>query len=301
MKFTDLIEKLKGGDKPVVAVVSPTGENIYSALKEVEDEGLCSFLLVGDEKKISSEVSEYGLKRYTILHSENSADDAVEAILSNKANALMKGKLDTSVFLKAVLKRKDELLKSSLLSHLLIVETDEGKLLGVTDGGMNIAPDLKQKAAIAQNTIDVFNNLGIENPKVAVLSAMEKVNPAIPASLDAALLSKMAERGQISGGIVDGPLAIDLALSKRACEIKGVTGPIQGDADILLVPDMNTGNIFGKSLILCSHFESGGLIAGASFPIIMLSRADEANVKRNSIILALAAASGEKNEKNTGN
>lgn len=291
MKFSDLVEKLKGGGTPVVAVVAPTGENIYSALKEVVEEGLCSFLLVGDENTISSESSEYGLTAYAILHSENPADAAVDAILHKKAHALMKGKLDTSVFLKAVLKRKEELLRSSLLSHLLVVETDEGKLLGVTDGGMNIAPDLQQKTAIVQNAIDVFINLGIEKPKVAVLTAMEKVNPAIPASLDAALLSKMSERGQISGGIVDGPLAIDLALSKRACEIKGITGPIQGDADILLVPDMNTGNIFGKSLILCSHFESGGLIAGASFPIIMLSRADEASVKRNSIILALAAAS----------
>ncbi|MDA3809801.1 MAG: bifunctional enoyl-CoA hydratase/phosphate acetyltransferase [Spirochaetaceae bacterium] len=292
MKFTDLTEKLKEGNKPVIAVVAPTGENIYSALSEVEKEGLCSFLLVGDEKNISREMKEYNLKEFFILHSENPADDAVDAILKNKAHVLMKGKLDTSVFLKAVLKRKEELLTSSLLSHILIAETKEGKLLGVTDGGMNIAPDLQQKAAIIQNAIDIFNNMGIKNPKVAVLAAMERVNPAIPASLDAALLSKMAERGQITGGIVDGPLAIDQALSKRACEIKGVTGPIQGDADILVVPDMNTGNIFGKSLIYCSNFASGGLIAGASFPIIMLSRADEAREKKNSIILALSSAAG---------
>jgi len=293
MKFTDLIENLKGGDKPVIAVVSPTGESIYSALKEVENEGLCSFLLVGDEKKIADEIKEYNLEEYSILPSESPADDAVNAILNKEAHVLMKGKLDTSVFLKAVLKRKEELMTSSLLSHLLVAETNEGKLLGVTDGGMNIAPDLQQKAAITQNTINIFNNLGIKEPKVAVLAAMERVNPAISASLDAALLSKMADRGQITGGIVDGPLAIDLALSKRACEIKGVTGPIQGDADILIVPDMNTGNIFGKSLIVCSGFASGGLIAGAAFPIIMLSRADEAREKKNSIVLALAASAGE--------
>ena len=292
MKFTDLIEKLKGGHKPVIAVVAPTGENIYSALKEVEEEGLCSFLLVGDEEKISSEVEEYKLKEYTILNSLTPADDAVNAILNKDAHVLMKGKLDTSVFMKAVLKRKEELLTSSLLSHLQVVETNEGKLMGITDGGMNIAPDLLQKAAITQNAIDIFRNLGIEIPKVAILTAMEKVNPAIPASIDAALLAKMSERGQINGAIVDGPMAIDLALSKRACEIKGVKGPIQGDADILVVPDMNTGNIFGKSLILCAGLEAGGLIAGASFPIIMMSRADEARDKRNSIILALSAAAG---------
>jgi phosphate butyryltransferase len=293
MKFTDLTEKLKGGQIPVIAVVAPTGESIYSALAEVENEGLCSFLLLGDENTISREALEYGLKSYSVVNSENPAEDAVDAILNGRAQVLMKGKLDTSVFLKAVLKRKEELLTSSLLSHLLVVETGEGKLLGVTDGGMNIAPDLEQKAAIIQNAIKIFRNMGVETPKVAVLTAMERVNPAIPASLDAALLSKMAERGQITGGIVDGPLAIDLALSKRACEIKGVKGPIQGDADILLVPDMNTGNIFGKSLILCAGFASGGVIAGASFPIVMLSRADEAREKKNSIILALAAASGE--------
>lgn len=292
MKFTDLIEKLKGGHKPVIAVVAPTGENIYSALKEVEEEGLCSFLLVGDDEKISSEAEEYKLKEYTILNSLTPADDAVNAILNKDAHVLMKGKLDTSVFMKAVLKRKEELLTSSLLSHLQVVETREGRLMGITDGGMNIAPDLQQKAAITQNAIDIFRNLGIETPKVAILTAMERVNPAIPASIDAALLAKMSERGQINGAVVDGPLAIDLALSKRACEIKSVKGPIQGDADILVVPDMNTGNIFGKSLILCAGLEAGGLIAGASFPIIMMSRADEARDKRNSIVLALAAAEG---------
>ena len=292
MKFSDLIEKLKGGSKPVIAVVAPSGENVYSALSAVENEGLCTFLLVGDEKKIAIDAEEYGIKEYIILNSDKPADDAVDAVLNKKASVLMKGKIDTSVFMKAVLKRKEELLTSTLLSHLLVAETSEGKLLGVTDGGMNIAPDLQQKAAIIQNTIDVFNNMGIKNPKVAILTAMERVNPAIPASLDAALLAKMAERGQITGGIVDGPLAIDLALSKRACEIKGVKGPVQGDADILVVPDMNTGNIFGKSLILCAGFESGGIIAGASFPIILLSRADEAREKKNSIILALASAAG---------
>ncbi len=293
MKFSDLAEKLRGGSKPVIAVVAPTGESVYTALSEVEKDGLCSFLLVGDKGKIDGEAKEYGLQDFKILDSINPADDAVNAILNNDANVLMKGKVDTSVFLKAVLKRKDELLTSSLLSHLLVGETNEGKLLGITDGGMNIAPDLQQKAAITQNSIDIFNSLGIINPKVAILTAMERVNPAIPASLDAALLAKMGERGQITGGIVDGPLAIDLALSQRACEIKGIKGPIQGDADILVVPDMNTGNIFGKSLILCADFATGGIIAGASFPIVMLSRADEAREKKNSIILALAAAAGK--------
>ncbi len=292
MKFIDLIKKLKVGSKPIIAVVVPTGENIYSALTEIEKEGFCSFLLVGDEKKIALEVKEYKLTECKILNSNKPADDAVDAILNKEASILMKGKVDTSVFLKAVLKRKEEVLTGTLLSHLLVSETNEGKLLGVTDGGMNIAPDLMQKAAIIQNSIDIFNKLGIINPKVAVLSSMENVNPAIPSSIDADLLAKMAERGQITGGIVAGPLALDLALSKRACEIKGFPGLIQGDADILIVPDMNSGNIFGKSLILCSGFASGGIIAGAFFPIIMLSRSDEAREKKNSIILALAAAVG---------
>ncbi len=293
MKFSDLENRIKNSDKQIIAVAAPTGENIYSALKQVEDDGLCSFLLVGDEDLITKESAEYNLKDFSILNSANPADDAVNAVLLNKAGVLMKGKLDSSVFLKAVLNRKDELLTSNLLSHLLVVESNFGRLLGVTDGGMNITPNLDQKVAITQNSINVFQKLGIKEPKVAILAAMERVNPKIPGAVDADNLSKMALEGQIKGGIVAGPLAIDLALSKRACEIKGITGPILGDADILVVPDMNSGNIFGKSLILCAGYPSGGLIAGASFPIVMLSRADESKEKVNSIILALATSGGE--------
>lgn len=293
MTFSDLVYEIKNSEKRIIAVAAPTGENIYSALKEVEDDGLCSFLLVGDEDQITQEAGKYNLKYFNILNSAHPADDAVNAVLNNNAQVLMKGKLDSSVFLKAIINRKDELLTSNLLSHLLVVESNFGRLLGVTDGGMNITPNIDQKAAITQNSINVFHKLGIEKPKVAVLTAMERINPAIPGAVDADLLSKMALEGQIKGGIVAGPLAIDLALSRRACEIKSISGPILGDADILVVPDMNSGNILGKSLILCAGFPSGGLIAGASFPIIMLSRADEVKEKVNSIILALATTGGE--------
>ena len=292
MKYSDLVSKIQKGGKKIIAVAYPTGENIYSALKQVEDDGLCSFLLVGDEDLITKEAEVYNLKDFRILNSDNPAEDAVNAVLSNKAQVLMKGKLDSSVFLKAILNRKDELLTSNLLSHLLVVESNLGRLLGVTDGGMNITPTLDQKVAITQNSIDLFHKLGIVKPKVAVLAAMERINPSIPGAVDADILSKMALEGKITGGIVAGPLAIDLALSRRACEIKGFFSPIMGDADILVVPDMNSGNIFGKSLILCAGFPTGGVIVGASFPIVMLSRADEAREKVNSIILALAATVG---------
>ncbi|MGL1894266.1 MAG: phosphate acyltransferase [Spirochaetaceae bacterium] len=290
MMFQDLVNKIKTDGKRIIAVAAPVGESLYKALNQVGNDGLCSYLLVGDEELIREEANKYNLKDYLILNSLKPADDSVNAVLNKQAHVLMKGKLDTSIFLKAILNRKDELLTENLLSHLLVVESNMGRLLGVTDGGMNITPNLEQKASIIRNSINIFHNLGIKEPKVAVLTAMERINPAIPGAVDADLLRQMAEKGEIKGGIVAGPLAVDLALSRRACEIKGITGPIMGDADILVVPDMNSGNIFGKSLILCAGFPSGGLIAGASFPIVMLSRADEAKEKVNSIILALAAA-----------
>jgi len=153
---------------------------------------------------------------------------------------------------------------------------------------MNINPELEHKAVIIQNAVDTLISLGIDTPKVAVLSAVEKVNPDMPSSIDAAALVEMATQGKIKNAIVEGPLSLDLSISKRACEIKGVNSKINGEADILLVPNIVTGNVLGKALILCAKYPSGGLIVGAKCPIILLSRSDTAQEKLNSIVLGVS-------------
>ena len=213
---------------------------------------------------------------------------AVEAIRDGHADLLMKGAVSTASLLKAVLSDKSVFSTNRLLSHLAILEAPDGRLLGITDGGMNISPDLQQKRMILESAVEAFRALGIKEPKVAVLAAMEKENPKIPESLDAGDLSRLQDSGEISGCIVEGPMALDLAVNHEACRLKNYHGKIQGDADILLAPDISAGNILGKSLINLGGWKGGGIIVGAGRPIILLSRGDTAEEKYNSILLANA-------------
>ncbi len=219
---------------------------------------------------------------------ELAAEKAIEAVRTGRADLLMKGKVPTSTLLRAVLKDKEGLRGSRLLSHIAVVELPKERFLAVTDGGLNICPSLQEKAVILENAVELFQSLGVDKPKVAVLSAVEQVNPDIPSTLDAALLAQMALRGQIKGAVVDGPLALDLAVSAQACKLKKVDTPIAGEADILLVPDLVSGNLLGKSLIYIAGYPSGGIVMGATCPIILLSRSDSAQEKLNSIILGAA-------------
>ena len=223
---------------------------------------------------------------------EASGDDAaaaasIRAVLDGRAHLLMKGLVSTPALLKAVVSEKSLFDHGRLLSHVLVTESPDGRFVGVTDGGMNPQPDLEQKATIIRNAVDLFHHLGIDVPKVAVLAANEKANPKIPGSSDAVELKQRGDRGEFPGCVVDGPLALDLAMMPKAAEIKGYTGAIRGDADILMVHDISSGNHLGKALINLAGYAGGGMIVGARVPIILLSRSDSAAEKYNSIVMAL--------------
>jgi phosphate butyryltransferase len=292
MSFAELNKKILTNKCTTrIAVAQAEGEEIFTALKEATDENICLPVLVGQKEKILAEAKQVNLEKFEIIEATDKADAAAKAVLAvrnGKADLLMKGNLNTDVLLKAVLRKEDGLRGRGLLSHVLVFERD-GKLVGVTDGGINIQPDINAKVDIINNAVSLFHRLGVVNPRVAILSAVEKVNPAIPSSLDAAILSGMAKRGQITGAIIDGPVAFDLAVSSHARENKGYVGSLTENADILLVPEIVCGNVLGKALIYEAKYPSGGLVIGAKCPIILLSRADSAAEKFNSILLGVSS------------
>jgi phosphate butyryltransferase len=200
----------------------------------------------------------------------------------------MKGKLSTGTLLKGILDKETGLRGDRILSHCLVCKiSNYDRFMFVTDGGMNLTPDLKMKVDILNNTIELANKLGIEKPGVAVLSAMETVNFDLPETIDGAVLSKMAERGQLKNCILDGPVALDLALSLTSAQIKGINTPVAGKTDIFLVPNITAGNILGKALVYTTGGEFGGIILGAKAPVVMLSRSDSASIRLNSIALGV--------------
>jgi len=273
-----------------IAIAQADGEELFLALSEAQKQGLCTPLFIGQQNRIEQLAQKSNITDFEVIHSEtaqNAVEEAVRAINGKRADLIMKGTVPTSTLMKAVLADKGGLRREKFLSHVTLFETGDGSFLGVTDGGLNISPDLKAKTSILNNAVALFHALGIEKPRVALLSAVEAVNPNIPSTVEAAALAQMAERGQIKGAIVDGPLALDLAISSRACSLKGVKTPIEGKADILLVPDLVSGNILGKALVHLAAFAAGGIIMGAACPIIILSRADSAQERLNSIILGV--------------
>jgi len=287
-------EKLKAGlsrTGPVrVAVAAAEGEEVFQALRDACDQGLCTPVLVGNEEKSRAQAQRAGLKEFEAVAAgspQEAAELAVLWVREGRAELIMKGQLSTSTLIKAVLKDKGGVHPGGLLSHLAVFETPGGRLLGLTDSGLNIAPNLEQKLQILRNAVGFFHLLGFEEPRVAVLSAVEVVNPEMPSTLDAALLAQMGERKQIQGAAVDGPLSLDLALSPEACRLKGVGGPVAGKADILLAPDLESGNILGKALVLLARFPAGGIVVGALCPIVLLSRCDSARERLNSLILGV--------------
>lgn len=286
----EILEKLKGRKKEVLAVASAQDKEVLLAIKEAYDKGIIQPILIGDSEKIKtiSEEIELKLENIRVIHSEsieNDADLAVRLVSSNEADYVMKGLLDTSVLLKAVLNKDYGLRTDSLLSHVMIYQLDNyNKLLLLTDGGMNIHPDYKQKEMILKNAVKAFRSLEIENIKVACLAAKEKVNPKMQATVDADKLYKACKDGEFGENvIVEGPLAFDLAVNKEACEIKKYKGLIQGDADILLVPTIEMGNGIGKAFTYMANAKSAGVIMGAKVPIVLVSRSDSHESKLYSI------------------
>jgi phosphate acetyltransferase/phosphate butyryltransferase len=249
-------------------------------------------LLVGREDEIREQAAAIGwdLDTEVIVSTETnraSAAAAVELVRQSEADVLMKGYLHTDEMLREVLRQGTGLRTDRLLSHVFVLEVPTyHKLLLITDAAININPDIAQKAAIAQNAVDLARRLGVEQPKVAALSSVETVNPNIPSTVHAACLSKMAERGQIKGAVVDGPLAFDNAISSEAAQEKGIVSPVSGNVDVVVVPDLDAGNILSKNLEYLASAKMAGIVMGATAPVVLTSRSDPPRARVYSLALA---------------
>lgn len=289
--FEGIFSKVKRMGRKRLAVAAAESEETLLAVVEAYQKGIIEPILIGNKERIEETASQQGLdiSCFELVPAESpqwSLQRAVELVREEKADMLMKGKVGTSALLKAVLHKDYGLGEGKLLSHVAVVEAGAyPRLLLVTDGGMNISPDLETKVELIRNASWVAHRLGIGVPKVALLAAVETVNPDMPETVDAAILAKMAQRGQLGKVVVDGPVAFDLAVSSQAAEIKGVESPIAGETDIFLVPDIATANISVKALIYLGKVKVGGIVVGAKAPIVLLSRADTAEIKLNSIAL----------------
>lgn len=300
MKLDSLISKASQNERKTVAVAAAADAEVLEAIAEAVKLKLADFLLYGDKEEIEMMIRQLhpqlldstGVKVLSAPNNNTAAEMAVKAVKANEANVLMKGNIPTASILKAVLNKEYGLRTGAVLSHVAVFEIPGyDRFTIVTDAAMNIAPDLEQKAQIVRNAVQVAHSIGIEMPKVAPLAAVEVVNPSMQATLDASALTMMNKRGQISGCIIDGPFALDNAVSKLAAEHKGIQSEVAGEADILLVPAIEVGNVLYKSLIYFANAKVGAVIAGAKAPIVLTSRADTAESKLYSLALALCSAS----------
>ncbi|WP_273126286.1 phosphate butyryltransferase [Bacillus weihaiensis] len=279
-----------------VAVASPEDEEVIEAIREAIAHNLARFLLFGDKEKIETLLVEKECNRdfVEIIHTrskEQSAQLAVRAVHQNEASVLMKGNLPTSTLLKAVLNKEYGLRTGKVLSHVSVFEVPHySKFTILTDAAMNIAPDLTQKEQIINNSVEVARSIGIDCPKVAVLAAVEVINPTMQATIDAASLTVMNKRGQIRDCLVEGPLALDNAISIDSARQKGIESEVAGAADILLVPTIEVGNTLYKSLIYFAKAKVGAVIAGAKAPIVLTSRSDSSESKLYSLALAICTS-----------
>ncbi|AAS43139.1 MULTISPECIES: phosphate butyryltransferase [Bacillus] len=298
MKLEHLIDQAAGQPKKTVAVAVAEDHEVIEAVAKAITLQLAQFRLYGNQEKIMGMLQEHNLQtseHIEVIAAQSSAEAAelsVKAVRNGEADVLMKGNIPTANILKAVLNKEWGLRKGSVLSHVAAFEVPNyDRLIFVTDAAMNIAPDVTQKAAIIQNTVEVARAIGIDLPKVAPIAAVEVVNPAMQATIDAAMLTQMNRRGQIKNCVVDGPLALDNAVSQIAAEHKGIVSDVAGKADILLVPTIEAGNVLYKSLVYFADAKVGAMIAGAKAPIVLTSRADSAETKVYSLALAVATAS----------
>lgn len=285
----DLIAEAKSLPPAVTAVVDAGERHVLEAAHQAAQAGLIEPLLIGRRDLIDSLSAELGCD-YPIIEADTSEDSAaagVEAVKDGRVKLLIKGYLHTAEFLHPILK---ELRRAPRISHVFAAELDRyPQLLFITDAAINIEPNLEIKAQILQNAIDLARLLGISQPKAAALSAIEVVNPAVSSTIDAACLAKMSERGQIKNALVDGPLAFDNAISADSARIKGINSPVAGQVDILLVPDLVSGNILYKDLEYLAGARFAGVVLGASVPIVLTSRADPEPVRLASLALARVA------------
>jgi phosphate butyryltransferase len=295
-KLSDL-KKLVGGSPSKKLVLAAAHDNSsLGAVLRARKDGIIEPYLVGDKDAILNIASAFGydLTGLNIIHepdNQKAMEQAVKMVSSGQAQILMKGKVGTSSLLKCVLNKEWGLRTGKLLSHIAIFEVNTyHKLLAVTDVAMNIAPKLHDKISIVNNSVECLNKLGIKLPKVAVLGAVEMVNENMESTLDAALLSKMNQRDQIKNCIIDGPLAFDNAVSLESANQKGINSEVAGDTDILLMPDIEVGNVLYKTLVFFAKAKVASMILGASAPIVLTSRSDSEQAKYDSILLAAAVS-----------
>jgi phosphate butyryltransferase len=288
------IASRKGIKRLAVAVAQD--EDVLSAVKSAMQAGIVVPVLVGDRQGIMNSAghAELSLSGIEIIHEpdrQQACISAVKLVRNGHADILMKGMVNTSILVKAILDKEYGLLTGNLLSHVAFFETSYyHKILCITDAALNISPDFNEKVAIINNAVSVYHKLGINNPYVAVLAAVETVNPKMEATVHGAMLTLMQKRNQIEGCIVDGPLALDNAISAGAARHKGLSSEVAGDADILVTPDLNCGNMLYKSLNFLGGAVAAAIVAGASVPVVLTSRADQDKSKFLSIALAAAMA-----------
>ncbi|MGH8507288.1 MAG: bifunctional enoyl-CoA hydratase/phosphate acetyltransferase [Gammaproteobacteria bacterium] len=295
-RYKALIERCSKLEPVSVAVAHPCEETALRGAIEAAEAGLIKPILIGPTQKILQVAAECGLnlKAYRVVdaeHSHAAAAKAVELVRAGEAEVLMKGSLHTDELLGAVVSSSTGLRTERRITHVFVMDVPTyHKVLLITDAAINIAPDLDAKRDICQNAIDLAQALGVKVPKVAILSAVETVRAKIPSTVEAAALCKMAERGQITGAILDGPLAMDNAISKEAAKTKGIESEVAGDADILLAPDLEAGNILAKELTFLAQADAAGLVLGARVPIVLTSRADNVRSRMASCAVAVLYA-----------
>jgi phosphate butyryltransferase len=294
--FEELMVRARYRGPKNVAIAAAHQDVVLHAAEDSEKEGLAEITLVGDEEKIRqiAEAEGVDIERMEIVHQpepRRAARMVMEMVSEGAADIAMKGKIETADFLRAALSKDLNVRQGRLFTHVAAMEIpDFDRLILITDAGVVVAPTLEQKVEIVKNAIAVGHALDVDQPKVAVLAATEIVNPNVPSTIDAASLSKMAERRQILGGVVDGPLALDNAISAESARIKGIRSPVAGYADVLLVPDIEAGNVLAKAITYFASGEMAGVVVGAKAPLIVPSRSDTRWAKLVSIALGVMIA-----------
>lgn len=300
-KYDRLIAKAQASGATTTIVAHPCDETSLRGALEAGEAGLIVPILVGPEAKIRAVAAQYGLDLDGIEiidapHSHAAAAKAVELVREGRGELLMKGSLHTDELMKEVAASATGLRTARRISHVFVMDVPgHAETLFITDAAINIFPDLDAKRDIIQNAIDLWTGVGLGTPKVAVLSAVETVTTKIPSTIEAAALCKMAERGQITGGMVEGPLAFDNAIDPEAARIKGIVSPVAGHAQILVVPDLEAGNMLAKNLTFLAHADAAGIVLGARVPIILTSRADSVRTRLASCAVATLYAAARRN------
>jgi phosphate acetyltransferase len=302
-KYERLVAATQSLQALTTAVAQPCDETSLRGALEAAAAGMITPILVGPRDKIldvakSHDLKLQGIEIVDVPHSQAAADKAVEIVRTGGADLLMKGSLHSDELLGAVAKRDTGLRTGRRISHVFVMDVPtHAQTLFITDAAVNIAPDLNAKRDIVQNAIDLYAALGLGTPKVAILSAVETVTPSIPSTIEAAALCKMADRGQITGGELDGPLAFDNAISPEAARVKGIKSAVAGWAQILVVPDLEAGNMLAKNLTFLSRADAAGIVLGARVPVILTSRADNVRTRLASCAVATLLAHSQRANK----